>query len=217
MSELQDLIAGFKTIPTATIANALDDVGKVVNSSPFIRAVVPGMTLCGPAVTVDVESGQAGTFSSSDFKVGTLIDAASPGDVIVVSAKAARASIWGGMASLAASIKGVAGLVVDGSVRDVDEMSEYEFNVFSRHVIPTTGRSRLGVKSIGELVMIDGVEVAFGDIVVGDSTGIVVIPRNQASRVLQNALVYQMQDREAEQEIRTGSSFTEVMSKFKRI
>lgn len=217
MSELQDLISGFRTVPTATIANALDDVGKVVNSSPFIRAVLPGMTLCGPALTVDVETGEAGTFSSSDFKVGAFIDAASPGDVIVVSAKAARASIWGGMASLAASIKGVAGLVVDGSVRDVEEMSECEFNVFSRHVIPTTGRSRLRVKSIGETVTIDGIEVACGDIIVGDSTGVVVVPKNHAYRVLQNALTYQMQDGEAEQEIRAGSSFTEVMSKFKRI
>ena len=65
--------------------------------------------------------------------------------------------------------------------------------------------------------MIDGIEVACGDIIVGDSTGIVVVPKNQASRVLQNALTYQTQDQEAEQQIRTGSSFTEVMSKFKRI
>ena len=89
-------------LATATIANALDDVGKLVNCPLALRPVAAGMAFAGPAVTVEVISGEAGSYTSADFRVGAMIDAALPGDVIVVSAQGARSSTWGGMASLAA-------------------------------------------------------------------------------------------------------------------
>jgi regulator of RNase E activity RraA len=120
MIDIDEILIGLKEIPTATIANALDDVGKFINSSASIRPVNSSMRMIGRAVTVEVEVGEAGDFTSEDFRVGAMIDAAQSGDVLVVAANGAHASIWGGMASLAATVKGIAGLVVDGSVRDVD-------------------------------------------------------------------------------------------------
>ena len=204
-------------LPTATLANALDDVGKVINSPVSIRPVAPAMAFCGPAVTVEVVHGVAGTYSSADFRVGSMIDAAGSGDVIVVSAQGARASIWGGMASLAAKVKGVAGLVVDGGVRDIDEMVEHGFPVFARHCVPTTGRTRLKVNAVNIPIVIDGVSVNPADIIVADSTGIVVVPFADAGRVAELAEGYARDDRAAEDEIRRGLSFSEAMAKFKRI
>lgn len=217
MTDLDEILAGLKDIPTATIANALDDVGKLINSSIAIRPINPNMRLIGRALTVDVEAGEPGDFTSEDFRVGAMLDAAQTGDVLVVSAKGAKASIWGGMASLAATVKGIAGLVVDGSVRDVDEINACGFNVFSRHVIPTTGRTRLNVKSIGNEISVDGVIVNCGDVIIGDSTGLVVVPYDQAPKVLEKAMLYQADDIKAAFEIRRGISFAEVMKQFKRI
>ena len=217
MTDLDEILAGLKDIPTATIANALDDVGKLINSSTAIRPINPNMRLIGRALTVDVEAGEPGDFTSEDFRVGAMLDAAQTGDVLVVSAKGAKASIWGGMASLAATVKGIAGLVVDGSVRDVDEINACGFNVFSRHVIPTTGRTRLNVKSIGNEISVDGVIVNCGDVIIGDSTGLVVVPYDQAPKVLEKAMLYQADDIKAAFEIRRGISFAEVMKQFKRI
>ncbi len=217
MTDLDEILAGLKDIPTATIANALDDVGKLINSSIAIRPINPNMRLIGRALTVDVEAGEPGDFTSEDFRVGAMLDAAQTGDVLVVSAKGAKASIWGGMASLAATVKGIAGLVVDGSVRDVDEINACGFNVFSRHVIPTTGRTRLNVKSIGNEISVDGVIVNCGDVIIGDSTGLVVVPYDQAPKVLEKAMLYQADDIKAAFEIRRGISFVEVMKQFKRI
>ena len=204
-------------LPTATIANALDDVGKLVNCPVELRPVAPGMRFAGPAVTVEVIAGQPGQFTSADFRVGAMIDAAVAGDVIVVSAQAARSSTWGGMASLAAKVKGIAGLVVDGGVRDIDEMVQHEFPVFARHCVSTTGRTRLRVNGINVPIEIDGVGVNPGDLIVADSTGVVVIPWADAARVAELAQAYAGDDARAEQEIRNGLSFSAAMSRFKRI
>ncbi len=204
-------------LPTATIANALDDVGKLVNCPVALRPVAPGMTFAGPAVTVEVLAGDAGTYTSGDFRVGAMIDAAQAGDVIVVSAQGARSSTWGGMASLAAKVKGIAGLAVDGGVRDVDEMVEHQFPVFARHTVPTTGRTRLKVSAINMPVEIDGVSVNPGDVIVADATGLVVVPHGEAGRVAELAQGYARDDKRAEQEIRNGLAFSEAMAKFRRI
>lgn len=213
----QAVIDRLARLPTATIANALDDVGKQINCPVALRPVAPRMTFAGPAVTVDVVTGEAGTYTSAEFRVGAMIDAAMAADVIVVSAQGARASAWGGMASLAAKVKGLAGLVVDGGVRDIDEMVEHQFPVFARHPVATTGRTRLKVKAINVPVEIDGVSVSPGDVIVADSTGIVVVPWADAERVAELAERYAADDGNAEAEIRNGLSFSEAMAKFKRI
>ncbi len=213
----QAIIGCLARLPTATIANALDDVGKLVNCPVVLRAVAPGMAFVGPAVTVQVVAGDAGTYTSADFRVGAMIDAAQTGDVIVVSAQGARSSTWGGMASLAAKVKGIAGLVVDGGVRDIDEMVEHRFPVFARHTVPTTGRTRLKVNAINVPIEVDGVTVEPGDVIVADSTGIVVVPQGEADRVAELAERYARDDAVAEKEIRDGLSFSEAMTKFKRI
>ncbi len=211
------VIGRLAKLATATIANALDDVGKPVNCPVALRPVAPGMSFAGPAVTVEVIAGEAGRYTSADFRVGAMIDAAVAGDVIVVSAQGARASTWGGMASLAAKVKGLAGLVVDGGVRDIDEMVEHRFPVFARHPVATTGRTRLKVSAINVPIEIDGVSVNPGDVIVADSTGVVVVPGAQARRVAELAERYAADDRKAEDEIRGGLSFSEAMSRFKRI
>ena len=213
----RDVISRLATLPTATIANALDDVGKLINCPVALRPVAPGMTFAGPAVTVEVIAGEAGSFGSADFRVGAMIDAAVAGDVIVVAAQGARSSTWGGMASLAAKLKGVAGLVVDGGVRDIDEMVEHRFPVFARHPVATTGRTRLKVNAINVPIEIDGVGVHPGDVIVADSTGIVVVPLAHAERVAELAERYAADDRKAEAEIRDGLGFSDAMAKFGRI
>jgi regulator of RNase E activity RraA len=204
-------------LPTATIANALDDVGKTINCPVQLRPMAPGMAFCGPAVTVEVTSGEAGTYTSAHFRVGAMIDAANERDVLVVAAGGARASTWGGMASLAARVKGIAGLVVDGGVRDIDEMVEHQFPVFARHSVPTTGRTRLNVSAINVPIEIDGVSVNPGDVIVADSTGVVVVPHADAQNVADLAEQYARDDRAAEAEIRKGLSFSDAMAKFRRI
>ncbi len=204
-------------LATSTLANALDAAGLHDNVIAHIKAVAPGFRFAGPAVTVKEIAGAHGDFTSDDFRVGAMIDAASSGDIIAVDCAGAEASTWGGMASLAAKLKGVAGLLVDGAVRDLEEMVEFDFPVFARHMIPTTGRLRLKIEEINVPVVIDGVAVSPGDILVADGTGVVCLPSARAEELLEIAEKLDRDDKAAVEDLRAGLTFTEAMAKYKGI
>ncbi|HJM49145.1 MAG TPA: RraA family protein [Alphaproteobacteria bacterium] len=212
-----ELIARLAPLATSTLANALDEVGLPDNVAAGVAAVAPGLRCAGPALTVKEVSGDFATFASSDFKVGAVIEAARAGDVIVIDAGGARVSTWGGMASYAASLKGIAGLVVDGGVRDLEEIVEFGFAVFARHLVPTTGRTRLKVEAIGEPIEIGGVGVAPGDLVVADGTGVVCLPAPRAAEIVTLAERFATDDAAAMADLEAGMTFVEVMDKYRKI
>jgi regulator of RNase E activity RraA len=111
-----------------------------------------------------------------------MIDAVVPGDVLVIDNGGHRVSTFGGFAPLAAKFKGTAGLVVDGGVRDLEEMIEHALPLMliARHLMPLTGRSRLAVTAINEPVSCGGVRVRTGDVVIGGGPGVVCIPAERA-------------------------------------
>jgi regulator of RNase E activity RraA len=214
---MDDLFERAGGLATSTLANALDEVGLHDRVIAAVRPVAPGFRFAGPAVTVKEITGPVGSFPPDAFKVGEMIDAAGPGDVLVVDAGGAPVSTFGGMASFAAKRKGIAGLVVDGGVRDLEEIVAFGFPVFARHLIPTTGRTRLQVKAIGVPVRIDGVEVAPGDMVVGDGTGIVCLPGRHADEIVAIAERLAADDAAALKDLEAGLSFKEAMAKYRKI
>ncbi len=210
------LVARFRALATPTLANALDDVGFDGVMSGLWQ-VVPGTRAVGLAVTIRQVSARRGDFASEDFKVGHMIDSVSPGEVLVVDNGGREVSTWGGLATLAAKTKGIAGLVCDGGVRDREEMIEHGFAVFTRHMTPLTGRTRLAVVGVNEPVTCGGVRVCPGDVIVADGSGVVCIPHQHAGKVADLAATYAADDEAAAREIATGLSFPAAMAKFRRI
>ncbi len=210
------LIEGFKNLATSTIGNVLDDL-KIQGIIQNIKPICPGFHFAGCAVTVKEVTGLLGTYTNADFKLGQVIDSAQAGDVIVIDNGGQQVSTWGGIAALAAKLRGVAGLVVDGGVRDLDEIREFNFPVFSRYVVPTSGKGRVKLLSMNTVIKIDGVRVRPGDIIVGDGTGIVCVPIEVAEEVMKTATRFDQQDKKAVEEIRRGMSFTEALSKYAKI
>lgn len=210
------LIEAFTGIGTATIGNVLDDLGLggiILNLKP----VVAGMKFVGAALTVKEICGTQGTYRADEFGLGAVVDAVTPLDVVVIDNGGQQVSTWGGVASLAAQRNGGAGLVVDGGVRDADEIAALAFPVFSRHVVPLSGKTRVKIIEIDTVVKIDGVSVAPGDILVGDSSGIVRVPLSRAREVAEAAIRLEQQDREASDEIRRGLSFTDALRRFSKL
>ena len=111
----------------------------------------------------------------------------------------------------------VGGLLVDGGVRDLEEMIEFGFPVFARHLVPTTGRTRLKVEAINEAVSVDGVIVEPGDLIVADGTGVVCLPKAEAVALISRAEEMQRDDEAAVREIKNGLSFSDAMKKVARI
>ncbi len=210
------LLAKFHALATPTIANALDDVA-FEGVLQGLAQVVPGSRCVGRAVTVRQITGQRGDFTSADFKVGAMIDAASPGDILVIDNGGRAVSTFGGLATLAAKLKGLGGLIVDGGVRDKEEMLEHGFPVFARHMTPLTGRTRLAITGINEPISCGGVRVRAGDVIVADGSGVTCIPAEHAAEVAELALRYAADDEMAAAELRKGLSFSQAMAKFRRI
>jgi regulator of RNase E activity RraA len=210
------ILEAFRTLATPTLANALDDIGfeGVIQG---LRQIVPGTRAVGRAVTVRHAVGARGDYTSADFKVGHMIDAAAPGTIVVVDMGGHAISTWGGLATLAATVKGIGGLVVDGGVRDQEEMLQHRLPVFARHMTPLTGRTRLQVVEIGGAIRCGGARVRANDIIVADGSGVVVIPAEHAATVAEKATQYTQDDTAAEADLRAGLTFREAMAKFTRI
>jgi regulator of RNase E activity RraA len=216
MNVSDETIALLAKLNTPTLSNALEELG----IDGVIAGLAPagtGMRCVGRAVTVLEMTGPRGAFPAADFRVGDMIDAAGKGDVIVVSNGGAPISTWGGTASYAAHLKGIAGLIVDGGIRDREEICALGFPAFARHMIPTTGKTRIRVESIGETITCAGVRVASGDIVAADGTGIVCIPAEAAAEVAAMATGYAAEDGQAMRELEKGLTFREALAKFARI
>ena len=118
----------------------------------------------------------------------TAVELAQAGDVIVGEPKSGiDAGTWGGILSLAAHLKGVAGLIAEGPVRDIDEAIGYGFTVFSRGLTARTARGRVVEVEVNQPVTVGDVEVRAGDFVIADGSGIVFIRAEDIDRVLDAA------------------------------
>ncbi len=204
----QDLLARCAAIGTSTWADAMDTLG--------IAGVVQGIErrggqgrIAGFAVTARHVWGGLGDFDRADFAVGRLVAATGPGRVLMVDAGGTCISTFGGIASLAASRRQATAVVIDGACRDVDEIRATGLWLASRHVTPLTGKTRLRLQAMGDPVTIGGVQVAEGDLVVGDDTGLVVVPRARLQDVLAAAKRALEVDERVERGIRDGLSFAE--------
>lgn len=211
-----ELIDAFAGLATSTIGNVLDDLG-LGGIMLNLRPLAPGMRFVGAALTVKEVTGVQHTYKAEEFGLGAVVDAAGKHDVIVIDNGGQQVSTWGGVASVAAQHNGASGLIVDGGVRDADEIAALGFPVFSRHIVPLSGKTRVKVIEINTNVKIDGVLVQAGDILIGDATGIVRVPLARAAEVAAAARRLEEQDRQAAEEIRSGLSFTEALRKFSKL
>ena len=212
----EEIVERLRRLNTPTLANALDDQG-VTGVMSGIQAVGPGLRCVGRAVTAREVTGPRGSFPVEDFRVGDIIAAAGPGDVIVIDNGGHPVSTWGGMASYAARLQKIAGLVVDGACRDREEIVEFGFPAFSRHVVPTPGKTRIRVEAIGATIVCGGVRVRPGDVVVADGSGVLVIPAEAAAEVTDQAERFAADDRQAMAEMDAGLTFKDALAKFKKI
>jgi regulator of RNase E activity RraA len=118
----------------------------------------------------------------------TAVEQAAPGDVIVVEQRTGiDAGCWGGILSLGAKVRGVAGVIADGPVRDIDEARAYDFPVYARTLTARTARGRVAEAESGQPVRIGDVRVAQGDYVIADASGVVFVAAADIERVLDAA------------------------------
>lgn len=204
----KELLARCARIATSTWSDALDSFGIAGVVQGIQRRSGAGRAI-GFATTARHAWGPLGEFDKADFAVGKLVAATGPGKVLVIDAGGAAISTFGGIASLAAKMRDATAVVIDGACRDVEEIQSAGLWLASRWVTPVTGKTRLKLQELGEPVSVGGVPVKQGDLVVGDDTGIVVVPRAELERVLGEAERLLEIDEAVENGVRRGRSFGE--------
>ena len=213
---LKDLSRNFGRISTSTISDALDRLGIRGILSGF-HSISTGAKVIGTAMTVKELSGDLGEYSLEDFRIGEVIDSAESGDVIILDNGGRKISNWGYLASLAAKLKGIRGVIVHGGVRDVEEIRRLNFPVFAEHIVPISGKTRIKIESINIPIEIRDVKITLGDLVVADGTGIAIIPQGECRRVLQEAEHLEELERVLVSRVKRGASLSELSRKYKHM
>ncbi len=167
-----------------------------------IRPVAPGLKVVGRALTVRSAPGDYA-------KPVEAIDRAKPGDVIVVDAGGVGPAVWGEMASRSAMNRGVAGVVIDGGLRDSGDIRELKFPAFARVICPNAGEPR-GLGEIGVSITVGGEGVGPGDWILGDDDGVVRIPRDQAAEWANRGMEWYERENRIREEIVRGGTYGEL-------
>ena len=172
------LVARAKPLPASNIGDCMN---RVQCMGPEIRFMgKPGTLLAGPAVTVKTRTGD-------NLMLHKAMDLAQPGDVVVCDAGGdMRQSIMGEIMARYAEKRGVAGVVIDGPIRDADGLARLDLPVYAKGATPA-GPYKDGPGEIGFAITCGGVVVHPGDLIVGDADGIVVVPRAIAAEIVMAA------------------------------
>ena len=214
---LEELCERYRKLYTPAIADILDEKGLFHQIlPPSIQALAPGMRLAGPAVTVK------GTPTSvhKDEYLQPMLQAylsMEPGTIAVYDTSADQmAAHWGELVSTAAWVKGCRGAVIDGGVRDVERIIEMGFPIFARYRSPADIRGRWRYVEVGEPIRIGEVVIESGDFVVGDASGVVVVPQRLTAEVLLEAESVVETEDKIRQELKAGENPMTLYQKYQR-
>jgi len=207
---MDDFIKRLAALDTCAVSDALDKLGLKGVASGLHR-VATDKRIWGRVVTAKMEPDD-GRPAASRHLGTTAIETAQPGDVIVMEQRTGiDAAAWGGNLSLAAQLRGVAGTIVEGPARDVDEAHGYGYPVFARSRTPHTARGRIVEVGTNVPVVVGDVAVSPGDYVVADGTGVVFVCAADIEKVLDAADAVVARERAMVAALREGTPVTQVM------
>ena len=212
------LLDGYRLVEVASVADAMEQLyAQRAYMSHDMRPIFK-TKFAGRAVTVLLKKEEHKEGSKASQGMLDAIDAAGPGNVYVVVLEGGQdvAGI-GGLMATAMKFRGLAGAVVDASVRDLPQINRLQFPVFSRGVSPATSINHFRFAGMNIPVTCAGVRVSPGDIVAADEDGVAVVPKEKAEAVLKKA--QEMDDTEHKMYpfIEKFRSIREAVEKFGRI
>jgi len=194
----KDIAKILMKVSTSNLSDAMHRQGALKD----IISVNPGLKMCGQALTVR-------TYPGDWAKPVEAIDIALEGQVIVIDAGGAGPAIWGELATRGAIQKRIAGVVIDGAIRDVKEIRGLKFPAFSRIIFPSAGEPK-GFGEIGVAVNAGGVRIFSGDWILGDDDGVVVVPKDRAVEFANRAMAVMETEDRLRKEIDEGSTLSKV-------
>ena len=190
-------------VSTPNISDAMHKAGIMED----IRPVKLGFRMVGRALTVR-------TINGDWAKPVEAIDLAKKGDVLVIDVNGGKAAVWGELATRSAKQKGISGVVLDGAIRDMDDIVKLNYPIFTKHVVSNAGEPK-GFGEIGAEINCGGQKVNSGDWIIGDDSGVIVVPCQIAQEIANRALDVKEHENRIREEIKKGGTLSKVL-KLKR-
>lgn len=197
---MESLLNRLSQIPVANVSDVRASFGTL---DPAIRPLVP--ELCGRAFTVRCYPG-------SIITVHKALEEAKPGDILVVDGEGdMRGALFGELMATDAQSRGLGGIVVDGPVRDSRPLLELGFPVYARGINPRVGTNRR-IGEVGVPVSVGGVVIQPGDIILGDSEGLIAIPAAELEATVAAAEAKVRQEEEIARRIHAGERLIDILN-----
>ena len=196
----KEIIEQLRQFSAATVHEAL---GKTGNLPSGIKPISNKMKVCGTAYTVK-------TMPRDNMLLHRAYAYANAGDVLVVNCSDFyEAGYWGDLMSLGAQTKGIAGLVIDGCVRDADDIEAMGFPVFSRGLC-IRGTGNFGEGTLNEPIVIGECIIHPGDYILGDRDGVVVIPKLRVLEVIEKSVAREKKEENTRRLLREGKTSLQI-------
>jgi regulator of RNase E activity RraA len=214
------LVAGFKSTYPASVSDAVELVTGKNGTMRYDMKQMTGANMVGRAVTAlarPAAADQATTGLATKHSV-EMIDEAKPGEVgVIVMEGSLDIAAMGNLMATAAVERGMAGMVLDGAIRDLWDVRRMGLTVYARSKSPRTAVGHYATVAKNVPVECAGVTVRPGDIIVADEDGVVVVPQDRAAEVLKRAQVIDQQESGMFPFIREFKSLSKAIAKFHRI
>lgn len=204
----KETVEAFAKMDTASVSDAMDKLG-IPCGLKGIKPVVRGRKVCGEAFTVHYVP--CGTEKGT---VGDFIDDVKEGQVVVIDNSGRDyCTVWGDIMTFTATQKKIAGTVIDGVCRDVDGIEKMEYAIYTKGTYMVTGKERVQVDAINIPVSMSGVQVRPGDLILGDDSGVIAVPAEEAEKVLKLAQNIEATEQKIIAEVKNGSSLKDARAK----
>jgi regulator of RNase E activity RraA len=205
-----EAVARLRKLDVCAVSDALDRLG-LPSAVGGIAQYAGATRIAGRVIAVRLGVGEPPDGAPRHL-CSTAIERGGVDDVIVVEQRTGiEAGSWGGLLSLGAAVRGIAGVIVDGPVRDIDEARGLGFPVFARSLTARTARGRIVELGTDLTLSIGGVRVDSGDYVVADNSAAAFVAAAQIGRVLEAAEAIAARERAMAEAIRAGMPIGQVM------
>jgi 4-hydroxy-4-methyl-2-oxoglutarate aldolase len=164
---------------------------------PVLRPMWPGAAVCGPAYPVACAPGD-------NLALHHAVELAPRGSVLVVDAGGVLVGYWGEILSWAALVQGIRGLVITGGVRDIDALEQMAFPVFACGV-SMRGTGKSSAPSVGSPIELGGTPVRPGDLVVADRDGVLCLPAEAVTGVLDRSVAREEKEQQVIEQLKNGA------------
>ena len=198
------------TLDSCVVSDAMDRLG-IKGVAYGLNRLATNKKLFGQILTVKLE--QANGRTAERHLCTTAVDAAKPGNVIVIEHHSRQdCAGWGGILSAAATKKSISGVIIDGMARDVDESEAFGLPVFGKGAVPATARARIIETEFNTPITICGIPVRPGDYALADGSGTVFLPAEKAAEIIETAETLAAREADMMAAVKKGTPVAEVMA-----